>query len=102
MARRGYAATSGTAWLNARFLPFRTAAPDAATAFRFSSKGPAALRRRLAFSAADLDFLLYASVQSVYNWEAVARPGANQLPTIAALRKLTKPQVAELLKSLRA
>ena len=68
---------------------------------RFSSKGFGALRRRLGLSAAEMGFLLDASDQSIYKWERGVRPRAQQLPKIAALRKLSKPQVTELLKSLQ-
>ncbi|MFZ4478854.1 MAG: helix-turn-helix domain-containing protein [Rhodoferax sp.] len=68
---------------------------------RFSSKGFATLRRRLGLSAAEMAFLLATSDQSVYKWERGARPRAQQLPKIAALRKLSKSQVTELLKSLQ-
>ena len=68
---------------------------------RFSSKGFGTLRRRLGLSAAEMGFLLDASDQSIYKWEQGVRPRAHQLPKIAALRKLSKPQVTELLKSLQ-
>ena len=68
---------------------------------RFSSKGFATLRRRLELSAAEMGFLLNASDQSVYKWERGVRPRPGQLPKIAALRKMSKPQVAELLRSLQ-
>lgn len=67
---------------------------------RFSSKGFAALRRRLELSAAEMGLLLNASDQSVYKWERGVRPRSNQLPKIAALRKMSKQQVAEVLRSL--
>jgi DNA-binding transcriptional regulator YiaG len=68
---------------------------------RFSSKGFGTLRRRLGLSAAEMGFLLDASDQSIYKWEQGVRPRDQQLPKIAALRKLSKPQVTELLKSLQ-
>ncbi len=74
---------------------------DAAVGIRFSSKGFATLRRRLELSAAEMGFLLNASDQSVYKWERGVRPRPNQLPKIAALRKMSKPKVVELLKSLQ-
>jgi DNA-binding transcriptional regulator YiaG len=82
--------------------PTKTAATvDAATTIRFSSKGFAALRRRLDLSATEIGFLLDASDQSIYKWERGVRPSPNQMPKIAALRKMSKPQVAKLLKSLK-
>ena len=68
---------------------------------RFSSKGFAKLRERLALSAAQMGLLLGASDQSVYKWERDVRPRPSQLPKIAALRRMSKSQVAELLKSLQ-
>lgn len=75
-------------------------ASDPAT-IRFSPKGFGALRRRLGLSASEMGFLLAASDQSIYKWERGVRPRAQQLPKIAALKKLSKAQVAELLKSLQ-
>lgn len=69
---------------------------------RFSAKGLAAQRKRLGLSAADCGLLLNASGQSVYNWESgSARPRAKHLAAIAAMRKLGKRQVNEILESLR-
>ena len=79
----------------------KLAPADDATTIRFSSKGFATLRRRLELSAAEMGFLLNASDQSVYKWERGVRPRPGQLPKIAALRKMSKPQVAELLGSLQ-
>ena len=82
--------------------PTKTAAPvDEATTIRFSSKGFAALRRRLDLSAAEMGFLLDASDQSIYKWERGVRPRPNQMPKIATLRKMSKQQVAKLFKSLQ-
>ena len=82
--------------------PKKTAAPmDQATTIRFSSKGFATLRRRLGLSAAEMGFLLHASDQSIYKWERGVRPRPNQMPKIATLRKMSKPQVTALLKSLQ-
>ncbi len=67
---------------------------------RFSSKGFAKLRERLALSAAQMGLLLGASDQSVYKWEHGARPRAHQFPKIAALRKMNAQQVAGILESL--
>ena len=82
--------------------PRNTPAPvDEATTIRFSSKGFATLRRRLGLSAAEMGFLLDASDQSIYKWERGVRPRPNQMPKIATLRKMSKPQVTALLKSLQ-
>ncbi len=77
-----------------------TPAEESST-IRFSSKGFATLRKRLDLSAAEMGFLLSASDQSVYKWERDVRPRPSQLPKIAALRRMSKSQVAELLKSLQ-
>lgn len=75
-------------------------ASDPAT-IRFSAKGFGTLRRRLGLSATEMGFLLDASDQSIYKWERGVRPRPNQMPKIATLRKMSKQQVAELLKSLK-
>jgi len=75
-------------------------ASDPAT-IRFSAKGFGTLRRRLGLSATEMGFLLDASDQSIYKWERGVRPRPNQIPKIATLRKMSKQQVAELLKSLK-
>lgn len=73
---------------------------EAASApFRFSAKGLAAQRRRLALSASECGVLLNASAQSIYNWESgVARPRAAHMPAIQAMRKLGKRQAASILE----
>ena len=69
---------------------------------RFSAKGLASHRKRLNLSAADCGLLLGASGQSVYKWEGgKARPQAQHLPAIAALRTLTKTAAADLVETLR-
>ncbi len=69
---------------------------------RFSAKGFASQRKRLALSAADCGLLVGASGQSVYNWEAgTARPRASHLAAIAALRSLGKKEAAVRLEALR-
>ena len=56
---------------------------------RFSAKSVASQRRRLGLSAADVGLLVGATAQSVYNWEeGKARPRAQHLPAIFALRNL--------------
>ena len=72
---------------------------QATTGVRFSAKGFAALRRRLDLSASDMGLLLGVSDQSVYKWERGVRPRVQQLPQIAALRKLSKRQATDLLAS---
>lgn len=67
---------------------------------RFSAKGLAKQRQRLELSADAIGVLIGASGQSVYNWEAgKARPRANHLVAIAALRTLGKKQAAEMLSA---
>ena len=70
---------------------------------RFSAKGLASQRNRLGLSAEDIGLLVGASGQSVYNWEAdKARPRAQHLPALAALRTLGKKEAAEVLATRRA
>lgn len=69
---------------------------------RFSAKGLASQRQRLALSANDCGLLVGASGQSIYKWEdGKARPRAKHLPAIAALRTLGKREAAARLASLR-
>ena len=69
---------------------------------RFSAKSLASQRRRLALSAADCGLLVGASGQSVYNWESGnARPRAQHLAAIAALRAMGKKEAAARLSALR-
>jgi len=69
---------------------------------RFSAKGLAAQRQRLALSAHDCGLLVGVSGQSIYKWEdGRARPRAKHLPAIAALRPLGKKEVAARLASLQ-
>lgn len=78
----------------------REAAPGKPT--RFSAKGLASQRKRLALSAADCGLLVGASGQSVYNWEAgTARPRASHLAAIASLRGMGKKQALARLRELR-
>jgi DNA-binding transcriptional regulator YiaG len=84
-------------------VPSKEGEPKAAAEgapIRFSSKGFAKLRERLALSAAQMGLLLGATDQSVYKWERGARPRAHQFPKIAALRKMNTQQVAGILESL--
>jgi len=69
---------------------------------RFSAKGFASMRRRLALSADEVAALLGASRQSIYNWEkGSARPLAAHLPAIAALRTMGKRDVIARLEALQ-
>ena len=87
---------------SAKAAPPLAADEETLQTLRFSAKGLASQRQRLGLSAEDCGLLLGASGQSVYNWEAgKARPRANHLPAIAALRSLGKKQAAAHLASLR-
>jgi DNA-binding transcriptional regulator YiaG len=69
---------------------------------RFSAKSLAAQRRRLGLSVRECSLLLGTSEQSIYNWEdGKTRPLARHLPTIAALRTLSKKDAAARLALLR-
>jgi len=69
--------------------------------FRFRAKGLAAHRKRLGLSASEMGKLLGASGQSVYKWESgEARPRAQNMPGIAAVRSLGRRDVAKILASL--
>src|SRR5688572_7368074 len=71
-------------------------------ALRFSAKGLAAQRQRLALSAHDCGLLLGVSGQSIYKWEdGRASPRAKHLPAIAELRTLGKKSAAARLASLQ-
>lgn len=70
---------------------------------RFSAKSVASQRRRLGLSAADCGLLVGASAQSIYNWEeGKARPRAQHLPAIFALRNLGRRQASEILEARKA
>ena len=70
---------------------------------RFSARSMASQRRRLGLSAAECGLLIGASAQSVYNWEeGKARPRAQHLPAIFALRNLGRRQANEILESRKA
>ena len=83
--------------------PSPTVQPDVdASKLRFSAKGLAAQRRRLGLSAEQCGRLLGASSQSVYNWEqGKTRPLARHVPAIAALRGMSKKDVAARLLSMQ-
>jgi DNA-binding transcriptional regulator YiaG len=70
---------------------------------RFSAKSMASQRRRLGLSAAECGLLIGASAQSIYNWEeGKARPRAQHLPAIFALRNLGRRQANEILETRKA
>jgi DNA-binding transcriptional regulator YiaG len=70
---------------------------------RFSAKSMASQRRRLGLSAAECGLLIGASAQSIYNWEeGKARPRAQHLPAIFALRSLGRRQANEILETRKA
>jgi DNA-binding transcriptional regulator YiaG len=70
---------------------------------RFSARSMASQRRRLGLSAAECGLLIGASAQSVYNWEeGKARPRAQHLPAIFALRNLGRRQANEIVESRKA
>jgi DNA-binding transcriptional regulator YiaG len=69
-------------------------------AVRFGAKGLATQRKRLGLSAHDVGLLVGTSSQSVYNWEqSKARPRAQHMPALAALRTLSKKQARDLVSS---
>jgi len=68
---------------------------------RFSAKGLASQRRRLALSAHDCGLLVGTTSQSIYNWEdGRARPRPKYLPAIAALRAMGKKEASARLEAL--
>lgn len=70
---------------------------------RFSARSMAAQRRRLGLSAAECGLLIGASAQSIYNWEeGKARPRAQHLAAIFALRNLGRRQANEILETRKA
>ncbi|MBK8725703.1 MAG: helix-turn-helix transcriptional regulator [Holophagaceae bacterium] len=80
----------------------RQAKPEAdaetGAGLRFSAKGLASQRKRLALSAAEFGRLLGVSAQTVYNWETrKTRPQASQLPAIASVKRMGKKQARALL-----
>jgi DNA-binding transcriptional regulator YiaG len=85
--------------------PTRASTQDAATpetpAMRFSAKGFASQRKRLALSASQVGRMFGVSGQTIYLWETgQARPRAKHLPAVAALRSLGRKQAAAVLASL--
>ena len=84
------------AMLSRKVIGAATVKADETTkAARFSAKGLQAQRSRLDLSAADFGKLLGVSAQSIHNWESEkARPRAEQIAMLAALRSLGKREVA--------
>jgi DNA-binding transcriptional regulator YiaG len=73
-----------------------------ANGLRFRAKGMASNRKRLGLSAEDFGLLVGATGQSVYAWEAgKAKPRANSLAAIAALRGAGKREVVKRLEALK-
>lgn len=97
LRRLGKAASKATA----KAAP-ATGGDLAPRALRFSAKGLASQRARLALSAHECGLLVGASGQSIYNWEAgKARPRAIHLPAIAALRTMGKKEAIARLAALQ-
>jgi DNA-binding XRE family transcriptional regulator len=70
---------------------------------RFSAKGLQVQRERLGLSAEDFGKLVGVSAQSIYNWEhEKARPRAEQLAKVAALRGVGKREAKARLDRLGA
>ena len=70
---------------------------------RFVPKGLRAQRGRLGLSAADYGRLAGVSAQSIYNWEqGHAKPRAEQLAALAALRSIGKREARVRLNALDA
>lgn len=74
------------------------ASKDSPAVERFSAKGIAAQRKRLGLSAADLGKLIGVSGATIYLWEkGETRPRANQMPGIAAIRKMGRREASSKL-----
>ena len=70
---------------------------------RFSAKSMASQRRRLGLSASECGLLVGASAQSIYNWEeGKARPRAQHLPAIYALRNLGRREANSIVEARKA
>ena len=70
---------------------------------RFSAKGLQVQRERLGLSAEDFGKLVGVSAQSIYNWEhEKARPRAEQVSKVAALRGIGKREAKARLDRLGA
>lgn len=69
---------------------------------RFSARSLASQRLRLGLSAEECGILIGCSGQAVYNWEAgKARPRAENLAAIAALRTLGRKSAAHIIGARR-
>ena len=78
-------------------------ADSVARGTRFSAKSMASQRRRLGLSAAQCGLLVGASAQSIYNWEeGKARPRAQHLPAIFALRNLGRREANKIVELRKA
>lgn len=74
---------------------------EARTKFRFVAKGLRSQRARLGLSAGEYAKLVGVSAQSIYNWESEkARPRAEQIAKLAALRAVGKREAAARLEQL--
>lgn len=83
--------------------PSATKSSPSASKVRFVPKGLRAQRSRLGLSAADYGKLVGVSAQSIYNWEqGHAKPRAEQLATLAALRSIGKRDARARLNALDA
>lgn len=98
-------AASRSAARQAAVKPASTSASDGgadAEGLRFRAAGMASNRKRLGLSAQDFGLLVGATGQSVYAWEqGKAKPRANSLAAIAALRGLGKREVSARLEALK-
>ncbi len=83
--------------------PRSVASGAAAKRVRFVAKGLRSQRERLGLSAADYAKLVGVSSQSIYNWErGTARPRAEQIAALAALRRMNKREANARLERLDA
>jgi DNA-binding transcriptional regulator YiaG len=77
----------------AALKPLPAASAAAADRVRFSAKGLAKQRKRLALSAADYAKLLGVSGLSIYKWESgKVRPRQSQVAALAAVRGMSKKE----------
>lgn len=84
-----------------RKMPAAAAAKESEKPTRYSAKGLKAQRARLDLGASDFGRLLGVSAQSIYNWESEkARPRAEQIAKLAALRAVGKREAAARLEQL--
>jgi DNA-binding XRE family transcriptional regulator len=83
--------------------PAVVSADDKGPSARFSAKGLRVQRERLGLSAEDFGKLLSVSAQSIYKWEhEKARPRAEQVSKVAALRGIGKREAKARLDRLGA